>query len=160
MDIDAFKMLSGKPIRKIPFGRPRRRWEDNIKMYLKEIGINTRNSVDSIQDRDSLESPCECGIKPPGSINDGVNYRQTTLITSTELVFRVTKSNYYKPGRCVAMEVNVVIGFCSLCVKTIFFPLNRENHFPLTPSNSIIRYFNASARGASSFRSKLLRKTE
>ena len=36
----------------IPLGKPRRRWEDNIKIYLKEIGINTRNWVDSFQDRD------------------------------------------------------------------------------------------------------------
>jgi hypothetical protein len=33
-------------------GRPRRRWEDNIRMNLKEISINMRNWVDSIQDRD------------------------------------------------------------------------------------------------------------
>ena len=33
-------------------GRPRRRWEDNIRMYLKEIGINTRNMVDLAKDRD------------------------------------------------------------------------------------------------------------
>ena len=32
--------------------RPRRRWEDNIRMDLKEIGINTRNWVDLAQDRD------------------------------------------------------------------------------------------------------------
>ena len=33
-------------------GRPRRRWEDNIGMGLKEIDINTRNWVNSVQDRD------------------------------------------------------------------------------------------------------------
>ena len=33
-------------------GRPRRRWEDNIKMDLEEIGINARNWVDAAQDRD------------------------------------------------------------------------------------------------------------
>ena len=35
-----------------PLGMPRRRWEDNIRMDLKEIGINTRNWVDSAQGRD------------------------------------------------------------------------------------------------------------
>ena len=29
-----------------------RRWEDNIKMDLKEIGVNVRNWIDSVQDRD------------------------------------------------------------------------------------------------------------
>ena len=32
--------------------RSRRTWEDNIRMDIKEIGINTRNLVDSAQDRD------------------------------------------------------------------------------------------------------------
>ena len=33
----AFKILTGKPTVKIPLGRPRRRWEDNIRMDLEEI---------------------------------------------------------------------------------------------------------------------------
>jgi hypothetical protein len=46
----AFKILIGKPTGKRILGRPRLRWEDNIRMDLKEIGINTRNWVDSAQD--------------------------------------------------------------------------------------------------------------
>jgi len=37
----AFKILTGKPSGKRLLGRPRRRWEDNIGMDLKEIGMNT-----------------------------------------------------------------------------------------------------------------------
>ena len=51
----AFKILIGKPTRKRPLGRPRRRWEDNIRMDLEE---------------------CECGIEPPGSISHGVSYHR------------------------------------------------------------------------------------
>ena len=51
-DRNAFKILTVKPTGNRPLGGPRRRWEDNIKIYLKEIGINTRNCVDSDQDRD------------------------------------------------------------------------------------------------------------
>ena len=40
------------PIGKRPLGRPRGRWEDNIRMDLKVVGINGRNWVDSAQDRD------------------------------------------------------------------------------------------------------------
>ena len=43
----AFKILTGKPT-----GRPRRRWEDNIRMDLEDIGINEWNWVDSVKDRD------------------------------------------------------------------------------------------------------------
>ena len=36
----AFKILTGKPTRKRPLGRARRRCEDNIRMDHEEIGIN------------------------------------------------------------------------------------------------------------------------
>ena len=48
----AFKILTRKPTEKRPLGRPRRRWEDNIRMDLDEIGINAGNWADSAQDRD------------------------------------------------------------------------------------------------------------
>jgi hypothetical protein len=35
---NAYEILVGKPERKRPLGRPRRRWEDNIRMDLREIG--------------------------------------------------------------------------------------------------------------------------
>ena len=47
----ALKVLTGKPTGKRLLGRPRRRWEDNIRMYLEEIGISAGNWVDSAQDR-------------------------------------------------------------------------------------------------------------
>ena len=47
----AFKILTGKPTGKRPLGRPRRRWEDNIRMDLEDIGISAGNWVDSAQDR-------------------------------------------------------------------------------------------------------------
>ena len=47
----AFQILTGKPTGKKPLGRPRRRWEDNIRMDLEEIGINVGKLVDSAQDR-------------------------------------------------------------------------------------------------------------
>jgi hypothetical protein len=48
----AFKILTGTPTGQRPLGRPRNRWEDNTRIDLKEIGITTRNWVDSAQDRD------------------------------------------------------------------------------------------------------------
>ena len=47
-DRSALKILIGTPTGKRPLGSPRR----NIRMVLKEIGINTRNCVDSAQGRD------------------------------------------------------------------------------------------------------------
>ena len=58
----AFKILTGKPTGKRPLGRPRRRWEDNIRMDLEEIGINTRKWVDSAQHRDYWRAPVNAAL--------------------------------------------------------------------------------------------------
>ena len=47
----ALKILTGKPTGKRPLGRPRRRREESFRMKFKDIDINTRNWVDSTQDR-------------------------------------------------------------------------------------------------------------
>ena len=47
----AFKIVTDKPAGKRPLGRPRRRWEDNIRMDIVEMGINAGNWVDLAQDR-------------------------------------------------------------------------------------------------------------
>jgi hypothetical protein len=46
------RVLTGvRPEGNIPLGRPRRRWEDNIKMDLREIGIDGANWIRLAQDR-------------------------------------------------------------------------------------------------------------
>ena len=49
-DRSDFNILTGKPTGKRPLRRSRRRWEDNIRIDLEEIGINAGNWVDSAQD--------------------------------------------------------------------------------------------------------------
>ena len=66
-------MLTVKPTGKRRLGKPRQRRENNIRKDLEEMVVNTRKWVDSAQDYGLLESPCECGIKPPGFINHGVS---------------------------------------------------------------------------------------
>jgi hypothetical protein len=46
-----YRVLVGRPEGKRPLGRPRRRWEDNIKMDLREIGIYGANWIQLAQDR-------------------------------------------------------------------------------------------------------------
>jgi hypothetical protein len=46
-----YRVLVGKPERKRPLGRPRRRWEDNIQLDLMEIGINGANWIRLAQHR-------------------------------------------------------------------------------------------------------------
>jgi hypothetical protein len=47
-----YKVLVGNPEGKRPLGRPRRRWEDGIRMDLKEIGLGDVDWIRLSQDRD------------------------------------------------------------------------------------------------------------
>jgi len=47
-----YGVLVGKPERKRPLGRRRRRWEDNIKMDLQEVGCGVTGWIELAQDRD------------------------------------------------------------------------------------------------------------
>jgi hypothetical protein len=49
---NAYKVLMGKPEGKRPLGRPRRRWDDNIRMDLREIGWGGMDWIDLVRDRD------------------------------------------------------------------------------------------------------------
>ena len=60
-----YRVLVGKPQEKIPLGRPRRRWEDNIKMDLQEVGCGGKDWIDVAQDRDRWRA----------LVNGGMNLR-------------------------------------------------------------------------------------
>jgi hypothetical protein len=49
---NAYRILVGKPGGKRPLGRPRRRWVDNIKINLSEIGWGGMDWIDLAQNRD------------------------------------------------------------------------------------------------------------
>ena len=62
-----YGVLVGKPVGKRPLGRPRRRWKDNIKMNLQEMGYGGMDWIDVAQ----VVGTCECGNKTSGSIKYG-----------------------------------------------------------------------------------------
>jgi hypothetical protein len=47
-----YRVWVGKPEGKRPLGRPRRKWEDNIKMDLQEVGYGGMDRIELDQDRD------------------------------------------------------------------------------------------------------------
>ena len=47
-----YRVLVGKPEGKKPLGRPRRRWEDNIRMDLREVGCDPGEWIGLAEDRD------------------------------------------------------------------------------------------------------------
>ncbi|KAJ4445536.1 hypothetical protein ANN_12216 [Periplaneta americana] len=53
---NAYRVLVGRPKGKGPLGRPRRRWDDNIKMDLREVGYDGREWINLAQDRDRWQA--------------------------------------------------------------------------------------------------------
>jgi hypothetical protein len=51
-DRSVYRVLVGNPVEKRPLGRPRRKWEDNIKMDLQEVGGGCGDWLELAQDRD------------------------------------------------------------------------------------------------------------
>ena len=58
-----YRALVGKPEGKRPMGRPRRRWEDNIKMDLQEVGGSCGDWMELAQ----VAGTCDYGDEPAGS---------------------------------------------------------------------------------------------
>jgi hypothetical protein len=68
---NAVKILVGKPEGKKPLGRPRCRWEDNIRIDLGVMGWGDGDWIHVPQDRDQWRTVNEHVNEPSGSINGG-----------------------------------------------------------------------------------------
>ena len=62
-----YRVLVGKQEVRTPLGRPRRRWVDNIRTDLQEVGCGYMDWNDLTQDRQVADA-CECGNEPSGSV--------------------------------------------------------------------------------------------
>ena len=98
----AFKMLTRKLTGRRPLRRPRHIWEDNIRMGLKEISINSNNWVDSAQDRIiqalvnaalNLRNSTRHGVSSTLKMGNSCYYLVKTLLSSRLL--RIWKLKYY-----------------------------------------------------------------
>ena len=58
----AYRVLVGKPEGKRPFARPRRRWEDNIKMHFQEVGCEVMDWTDLAHNRDRWQPLANAGM--------------------------------------------------------------------------------------------------
>ena len=66
-----YRVLVGKPEGKRPLGRPRRRWEDNIKIDLQEVECGGYGLDRAGSGKRQVAGTCECGNEPSGSIKCG-----------------------------------------------------------------------------------------
>jgi hypothetical protein len=65
---NAYRILVGKPEGKRPLRRPRRRWADNIKINLGEIGWDGVDWINMAQNRDQRRALVNTVVEPSGSI--------------------------------------------------------------------------------------------
>ena len=77
-----YRVLVGKPEGKRPLGRARRRWVDNIRMDLQEVGYGHVGWIGLAQDRDRCRTLVECGDEPSGSVKCGefLDYLQASQL--------------------------------------------------------------------------------
>jgi len=59
-----YRVMVGKPEGKRPLGRPRRRWEDNIKVGLQEVGCGGMDWIELAQDRDRWRALVNAVMNP------------------------------------------------------------------------------------------------
>ncbi|KAJ4431175.1 hypothetical protein ANN_19772 [Periplaneta americana] len=79
---NAYRVLVERPEGKRSLGRPRRRWEDNIKMDLREVRYVDRDWINLAQDRDQWRSYVRGGNEPPGSLkaNSEIRLRKPAIM--------------------------------------------------------------------------------
>jgi len=59
-----YRVLVGKPEAKRPLGRPKHRWEDNIKIDFQEVGCGGMDWTELAQDRDSWRAVVNTVVNP------------------------------------------------------------------------------------------------
>jgi hypothetical protein len=69
----AYNILVGRPEGRRPLGRPRRRWENNIKMDLREIGFEDADWIHWAQDRDRWRALVNTVINLRVPLNAGIS---------------------------------------------------------------------------------------
>ncbi|KAJ4435442.1 hypothetical protein ANN_18057 [Periplaneta americana] len=75
---NAYRVLVRRSEGKIPLGRPRRRWEDNIKMDLREVGYDDRDWINLAQDRDQWRAYVRAAM------NLRVPYKPSLMLAGNE----------------------------------------------------------------------------
>jgi hypothetical protein len=87
---NVYRLLVGKPEGKRPLGRPRRRWIENIKMDLLEIGLSVVDWIGLAQDRYRWRALVNSVMDLRVSLN-AVNYRMAAQLVACRVVLSSTK---------------------------------------------------------------------
>ncbi|KAJ4432232.1 hypothetical protein ANN_20848 [Periplaneta americana] len=124
---NAYRVVVGRPEGKRPLGRPRRRWEDNIKMDLREVGYDDRDWINLAQDRDQWRA----------YVREAINLRFRHPVGEIELsaafCYELQASGKSRPQRIpTSFDVPTSDGLLPKANQTIGLPLLRRTHSDAT----------------------------
>ena len=87
------RVLVGKPEGKRPLGRPRRSWEDNIKMDLQEVGGGYGDWMELVEDRDSWRALMNTvmNLRVPKNAGNFLTSCRTSYFSRRTLLHGVSK---------------------------------------------------------------------
>ncbi|KAJ4436360.1 hypothetical protein ANN_18992 [Periplaneta americana] len=100
---NAYRVLVGRPEGKRPLRRPRRRWEDNIKMDLREVGYGGRDWINLAQDRDQWRA----------YVRAAINLRSAMLRPTVRMAFRSPNPRWFRVLRLTLANVRPSCIHCS-----------------------------------------------
>jgi len=109
-----YSILVGRPDGRKPFGRPRRRWEDNIRRDLREIGVRDENWLDVAQDRIQWRTFVieYCGDELASSIShrvSGVLYYTVSSILRSAQPVNFSQNLFFSNTRNLCSTTRVVL---------------------------------------------------
>ncbi|KAJ4451431.1 hypothetical protein ANN_02893 [Periplaneta americana] len=112
---NAYRVLVERPEGKIPLGAPRRRWEDNIKMDLREVGYDGRDWINLAQDRDQWRAYVRAAMNS-GFLKS--KKRKTWAWSMTRTRERSYCTDDVTAARCVLVQATAVplTGWSDNCV--------------------------------------------
>ena len=98
------RVLVGKPGGKRPLGKPRRRWEDNIKMDLQEVGGGCGDWMELAQDRDRWRSLVSTVMNLRVPKMRGISWLAAEPVSFSRrtLLHAVSKYSYTYPNLCMS----------------------------------------------------------